>query len=573
MKRLAERFLYWVLNPEWADDITGDMEEIYQRNIERSRRHAEVRYVLQALMLLRPSLLRPFNILSNNTFDMFKNYLKISTRSLMRHKLSTAINVIGLAIGLAVFLLLNQYVRFERSFDGFFSTSDYLYRVTSTALVNGEPETKDAMATYSAGMELYKAIPEITNFTTTYKYDPGMVFRVGEKTTQENRVISADSNFLEVFPYEVLGGNPKTFLSAPYQLVISEKKATEYFGSPEDAMGKTMEILDEFDKEFMVTGIIRDVPANTHYRFDFMISDPSLADRDDYEAWNYDNYYTYVLIDPDADPADVQKKMDAEHKHHYKYDEARWDLGKVTDIHLRSDFAFEPDINGSEKAVSFLTYISFFILLIAWVNYVNLSTARAMERAKEVGLRKVVGAYKGQLIFQFFVEALIVNFVAAIFALVIAQLVEPVFNQLVGTEVISQVWKSPDFLGKLALFFATGTLVSGFYPALVLSRYKPVDTLKGTFRNSRGGTVLRKTLVVVQFTASIILVAGTLIIQKQVNFMLGKDLGINTEQVVTFSIPEVYDEETAGRSDQFREALLTHSAILDIGRTSNVPGG
>ncbi len=573
VRKATERFLLWILHPDWADDITGDMDELYERNLSQSKLRAELKYFGQALLLLRPSLVRRFKIFPSNNTDMFSNYFKIGTRNLLRHKLSTAINVCGLALGLAVFLLINEYVRFESTYDQHLSTSENLYRVTSTAMINGIAESKDAMASYATGRELQQALPEITNFTATLKFDPGMVIRVGDKALQENWVISGDSNFFELFPYTILAGNPKTFLSEPNQIVLTKSKAEDYFGSVDNALGKTLNVLLRTEREFVVSGIVQDIPQNTHYKFDLILSDPSLSERSDYENWNYDNYYVYVLADEGAVNENLQAKLDEVRFKIFEEYRARWELGLVTDIHLESDFTFEPEATGSKTAISFLKYISFFILFIAWVNYINLSTARAIVRAKEVGLRKVVGAFRGQLIGQFLVEALIINFIAAILAIAIVGAMSPLFNNLAGKPVMNELWDMPHLLLNGLIFFLIGTFLSGFYPALVLSKYNPSEVLKGKFRNSRNGIMLRKGLVIVQFTASILLITGTLIIQKQLDYMISKDVGLNTDQVISFQPPEVFNEETAYKSYLFKEELLKHNAILQIGKTSNVPGG
>ena len=221
----------------------------------------------------------------------------------------------------------------------------------------------------------------------------------------------------------------------------------------------------------------------------------------------------------------------------------RVDLHPVRDIHLKSDFTYEPQIHGSEKAVNFLIIISIFILVIAWVNYINLSTARAVERAKEVGLRKVIGAVRKQLVVQFLCEAFIVNLISALIAIGIAEVALPFFNQLVGKEILENVWNQTPFLLSIIAFVFIGTFASGFYPALVLSDFKPISILKGKFQNSKSGIALRKGLVIAQFAASLILIASTFTIYRQVSYMQGKDIGISVDQVVNITVPES-DAET-----------------------------
>jgi len=399
LKSLVERFLRLILNPDWSDDILGDLEELYYRNQDRPRFHADFSYLWQGIRLLRPSLIRKLNLIPHNNTDMFRNYLLIGARSLMRNKLSSAINVVGLSLGLALFLLLTEYARFETDYDR--HLGDNLYRITTTSMVNGSPEVKDAMASYSTGKELFDALPQVQNFTVTKKFDPGMPFRIGDRTTQENNVISADSNFIRLLPYKVLAGDPETFIDNPDQLVLSRSKAEQYFDSPVNAIGKTIFIPQTFDRQFIVAGVIEDIPDNTHYKFDIIISDPSIREFDDYQNWNYNNYYVYVQLEPGTETEHLASKVDDVYFKLFNHNKERWELGKVTDIHLRSDFTFEPEAPGSETAVNLTRFIAFFILIIAWINYINLSTARAMDRAKEVGLRKVVGAYKSQLMLQF----------------------------------------------------------------------------------------------------------------------------------------------------------------------------
>ena len=577
IKRLADRFFRWFCHPDYFDEIQGDLEEMYQRDGHQSERSAQWKYFWRVLGLFRPSLMRSLSHHTLTNPAMFKSYLTIGTRTLLRQKLFTTINILGLAIGLASFLLISEYVRFEESYDRFFTDADRIYRLSTVQLTNGQVqvEDKDAM-TYHPGPQAMKdELPEVEEATVTYKFDE-LIFRQDESVIQEQGVISADSNFFRVFDYQIIRGSPKTMLTEPYSLVLTESKAVFYFGD-QDPLGQTLEILGEFDRSFKVTGVIQDVPENTHYRFNMLISDGSIKDKAEREGWNNNNYYGFVKLREHVTPASLHDKLKAfAKKYQGKDTKERFTLYPVPDIHLRSDYTYEAEIPGSEKAVNFLRLIAWFILLIAWANYINLSTARAVNRAKEVGLRKVVGAVKGQLIGQFLLEALLVNLIAALLALLVSELLLPYFNQLVGKPVAPHVWNNASFLLSLLLFFLIGTFVSGFYPALVLSGFRPVAVLNGKFRNSRSGTRLRKGLVVVQFAASVVLIAATFIVFRQVQFMQGKDLGINTDYVVGFRLPNVPDDqrETQRTTVQsFSDALRTHSAIEVVGGTSHPPGG
>lgn len=367
-------------------------------------------------------------------------------------------------------------------------------------------------------------------------------------------------------------------LTEPNTLVLTQSKAKHYFGE-QNPLGETLEILGTFNRTFKITGVIEDVPENTHYKFDMIMSDESIKEQYESDGWNGFNYYSFLKLKEHVTLASLHDKLeDLSKKYLGEGNNMRFTLFPIEDIHLKSDFTFEAEIPGNEKVVSFMRIIALFILIIAWVNYINLSTARAIDRAKEVGLRKVIGAYKMQLIAQFLMEAMLVNFLAAMLALLISELSLPFFHQLIGKEIIPHVWNYLPFLQSLLLFFFIGTLVSGFYPAQVLSGFKPVAVLKGKFRNSKSGTVLRKSLVVVQFTASIVLIAGTFIVYHQLQYMQGKDLGITTDYVVGFSMPRGQNNEQVrelinNKIASFKEALRKHAAIETVGGTSNLPGG
>ncbi len=575
VKKFADKLFRWFCNPDFYPDIKGDLEELYYRNCKKSPRRAEWQYLLQVIGLFRPSLINSSN---NNTFiysGMLSNYFRIGSRNLVRQKLFTFINVAGLAFGLSAFLLINEYVRFERSYDSFYDKSDQIYRLSTLEIANGKVDAKDAMAYPQGARVLYEELPEVTNHTTSYKFD-GITFRKDGKVFREKNVVSADSNFLQVFTYTVLHGSINDMLKKPNSLVLTRSKAQFYFGD-ENPVGQTIELLDHYNRLFTVTGVIADVPDNTHYKFDILVSHITIKDRADFTGWNANNYYGYVVLDATANYDIVNGKINALSKKYLGDDTSSiFDISPVQDIHLKSDYTYESEMPGNENAVSFMAIISFFILVIAWVNYINLSTAKAVQRAKEVGLRKVIGAFRGQLMLQFLLESLMVNFIAALLALLISELSLPYYNSLIGTSLTNHVWLYPPFIQSLLVFFIIGTLVSGFYPALVLSGFTPATVLKGKFSNSKSGVNLRKGLVVFQFTASIVLIAGTLIVNKQLQYMQDKDMGISVDYVIGFLLPQVDEaqEEAHGtRMVTFKEELRNHSAIESIGATSNLPGG
>lgn len=508
-------------------------------------------------------------------YTMFTNYLKIAFRNLRKQPLYTLIFISGLAIGLAAYLSLNQYTAFEKSYDTFHEDSEDLYRLTTDQYVNGEIQTRDAMSYAPAGPAMREELPEVINYSTSYKTE-WMVFRKQNEPIEELNVIAADSNFLTLFNHQIIAGDRTKMLSEPMSIVLTQSQARKYFGE-EDPLGQTIEDLDRFREMFTVTGIIADVPGNTHYHFDILVSLASFQENVEDDAWDAYNYYTFLKLDKNADPAAVARKLPALSKKYMgEADQLFFNLQPVRDIHLHSDFTFEPQEHGSARAVWFLDIISIFILLIAWVNYINLSTAKAVERAKEVGLRKVVGANKKHLIAQFFTESFLINLAGAGLALLVAIIVAPYFNEIVGKEVLDNIIFQGDFLLKLGGFFLLGTLITGFYPAIVLSSFMPITALRGNYGRAKKGAFLRKFLVVVQFSASLLLIASTIIIYKQVTFMTSRELGMNTKQVLGLEKPAFGDisrEAYISRIDAFEQRILARAGINAVGGIQNMPGG
>lgn len=576
IKKQAHNFFRWYCHPDYYEDIQGDLEELYlDYSVENTPRKAEWFYAKEVLLLFRPSIIRPLPSLGlAYTKDMFKNYLKIGFRNLAKHQLYTLIHVLGLALGLSAFLLINQYTNFEKSYDQFHPQPDQLYRLTTDQVVEGKLGVRDAMSFAPSGKALQADLPEVVGATTTFKRR--LVLRKNDQPVVEKNVIAVDSNFLNLFNYPLLAGNKSTLFNEPHSIVLTEKQAKKYFGNI-DAIGKTIEVLGNFNQPFKVTGILADIPQNTHYQFDILISLKSYAERLKNEAWNGYNYYTYLRLRKDADLTKINGQIPALSKK-YLGDDSKlvFNLQPVKDIHLHSDYTFEPEIHGSARAVYFLNIISIFILLIAWINYINLSTAKAAERAKEVGLRKVVGAQKGQLMGQFFTESLLINIFGGIVALLIAQLTLPYFNELIGKSVLSTVWNSPDFLKKLGLFCFIGTLITGIYPSLILSSFQPIVVLRGAFTRTKQGILLRKGLVIFQFTASLVLIAATVIVYQQIRYMTNRDLGIDTAQVIGFNnpfLPNLSDEEYESQYKVFLEEIRSQGGITKVASISSLPGG
>src|SRR4030095_3428625 len=404
---------------------------------------------------------------------------------------------------------------------------------------------------------------------------------------RQRRFLYADSTFLPMMGYEMVFGNAKDALSQPFTAVISEKYAKMYFGK-EDPIGKTLRLRDDdfTDELVKVTGVFKELPVNTHLKFDVLFSYNSLYPRGDWAVqryrlgWRRKDMYTFVQLKPGTDYKKTEAKLPAivaKYKPELKESTQRQVLGlqPLADIHLKSDLTEEAEANGNANTVFFLGLIGVFVLIIAWINYVNLSTARALERAKEVGIRKVIGAVKGQLVSQFLTEAALVNLLSVLIAWSLAFLFLSSFNRLSDLSLDKSYLVQPWFIALLGILWFVGSLLSGFYPAIVLSSFKPIIVLKGKFQTANRGVLLRKGLVVTQFIASIALIAGTFIVYRQLKYMTSRDMGMNINQVMVVERPGIMDTtETIYNSsiDAFRNEVKKDPGIEAVTASFTIPG-
>lgn len=502
---------------------------------------------------------------------MLKNYFKTAFRSLLKNRAFSIINIMGLSIGLCAFLLIYTYVTFERSYDDFHNDADRLYRVTTV----NDSGTKDAMAFSPEGKALKEDFPEVIAFSTSYKWDDIFTMRINDVLYVEKSVIAADNNFLQLFNYPILKGDNINPLKEPNSIVLTNSLAEKYFGK-ENPIGKLIQVNNETGKAFKVTAVIGDVPENTHYKFNLLISISTIKERTDDDGWGGNNYYTYIKVKEDADMVALSSKMPVFSK---KYmGEESIDLAvfqPVQDIHLLSDYTYEPEIHGNAKIVNFLAIIAFAILVIAWVNYINLSTAKSMDRAKEVGMRKVVGASRKSLIYQFMSESLMINFISILLAVTMMQFAFPWFSGLMSNGNIINFWSIEGSHLLIISLFLISILLSGYYPALVMSSFKPISVISGKMKTSGRGVFLRKLLVIFQFSASMILIAGTLVVYTQIEFMRNKDLGVSLEQVLSMPVPNLNGSRQERRQaiETFQEQLMMTVGVVNVGNTSTLPDG
>lgn len=515
---------------------------------------------------------------------MLRNYLKIALRNLFKNKVFSIVNILGLAVGMTACLLLIQYVSFEQSYDDFHANKDRIYRVPMFKYEKGEAEQTFAFTFPAVAPHLKREFPEIEEAIRMRR--TGFVVKYEDKVYSE-RVYFVDEAFPTMFSFPFKNGDPATVLDGAYDMAISESTAKKYFGD-ENPIGKSLRMgRGSSELSFAVKGVFEDVPENSHMQFNFLMPYQTYVDLvrqsggDAENSWGWSDFYTYILLKPNADPDALEAKFPAFMEKYKGEDFKRFGftialgLQPLTYIHLHSDLSYEMRVNGNARYVAFLGIIGLLILLIAWINYINLSTARSLDRSKEVGVRKVTGATKFQLVRQFLFETLLVNLIALIIAIFLFELSMPYFEELAGKAMEGTLLNSWQFWLTLVTVFGIGAILAGLYPAFVLSSFRPIAALRnnlsarGVF--SRGGG-LRKVLVVVQFIASIGLIAGTIALYHQIQFMRQQDLGVDIEQTLVLVDNTGHDSTFIEKVNTFKESLLANTNILSFTASGDVPG-
>ncbi len=565
------------------EEIEGDLLQKFEKDVKLfGEKRAKRRLLWNVVRFFRPGILLR-NKRSIHLYPiMISNYLKFSVRNMRRHSVFTFINITGLVMGIAVCLLMLNYVEFEKSYDKFFQRSKDIVRVSYSRLIDNELQYSKAQIFPAVGETLKETIPAVESYTrmfpvTTHVEAVMMIEVEGQqKTFTESSVYAVDSTFLEIFPLEFIEGNPSTALQGSNKIILSESAAKKYFENTE-ALNKTIHWQGMNDQ--VVTGVYKDLPANSHLQFNFLTSWMNVYG--DRSAWNWDGFYTYLLLRPNTDQAEVESMMQKILTEKMKGNEnanratANFFLQPIEDIHLHSNLVSEMQSNGSERVVNVLQVVAAFILILALINYLNLSLARAIRRAKEIGVRKIIGSSRHQLMTLFFTESFLLNMIAFIIALVVALLLTPVFNSLTGKNIEMEILFNPMFIsvafGAIILF----SFLVGFYPSRNLASVSPTVVLKGgKFSNSKG--ILRKTLLTIQFVTTILLISATLIIQRQNSFMQNQDLGFDTNQNVvikTLSGPGAEIDSTfISRINLFKERVKDQPYAVNVTISSNIPG-
>ncbi|WP_128546003.1 ABC transporter permease [Larkinella soli] len=520
---------------------------------------------------------------------MFRNYLTIAFRNLWKNKVFALVNLLGLAVGITACLLILQYVSFELNFDRFHPDFDRIYRVTNDRFQQGKLVQHGTITYPTVGPTMAKDYQEIEDYTTIVS-GGSVKFRRGKAVFQEESILFADPRFLTFFSFPLVAGDLKTALKAPNSLILTESNARRMFGAqPKDyagLIGRTL-MADTDPEPYRITGVMKDVPANSHLQFGALVSYETLVRiwgpwvKD---SWEGSDMWHYLKLKPGADAGALERKFPAFSARYFKGDKVtgsteKFYLQPLRKAHLYSDYEYEIGVVNNGRAVWTLLIVGAFILIIAWINYVNLATARSLERAREVGVRKVVGATQSQLVGQFLAESVLLNLLAFGLAIMLTLSLEPLVSGLIGKPLSLSLLTGAGFGGTgmpvfLVAVFTLGMLLSGFYPAFSLSAFRPISVLKGSFRRSARGIWVRQSLVVFQYTASVVLIIGTLIVYRQLEYMRNRNLGFDMEQMLVVSGPALtrWDSTFIDRVNTFKSELRQLSGVKAASASINLFG-
>ncbi|WP_420385202.1 ABC transporter permease [Roseivirga sp.] len=580
---LASWLLDKLLDHYWWQELAGDLEEQFSDNCDnKGLRKAKLIFWFEVFRLIRPHLFK--KKLKNNSIMLSYNHLKISYRNLIKNKVFSFVNILGLSVGIASVILISLYVQYETSYDNFFKDSDRIYR---TALHRVYPDREMYFGTSPVTMAptLKENYPQVESVTRLHRlfFNNNITVTLNERneTFNETRFLYADSAFFEVFDHKFLVGNPLNALQEIDAVVLTRETAMKYFGTI-DILGRT---ISANGGDLNVTGVIENIPSNSHIHFDLlgsMFSLPFITNAISSNSWVNPWVYTYVKLKEgiSADEfeslfpnmvdqfggANIAQNNTPDWKakgHRYDYF-----LQPIESIHLESNLDVEVEPNSNLSYVYIISAIAAVILIISTINFINLSIARSTERAKEVGIRKVVGSQRGTIINQFLTEAVFICFISAVVAIGIVLLVVPQFNQILNTNLQTAQMLNPVAIGLILAFILLVGIISGLYPALVISGINPAKVLKGNYKSSGKGVWLRNSLITLQFIVSIIMISGSIVISSQMNYLSTKDLGFNKSNLLlikqSFTLGQDYNA--------FKNSILQNPNVSAVGGSIYMPG-
>ncbi len=571
-------FFIWCSKPADVDDLIGDMEEIYRLNRqEKSVWSANYKFLRHTIALLFSYTVKKrkrakklqYPRSTQNNGSMYLNYLKMVLRGLRKQRSFTTINVLGLSLGLGLSFMILLYVQSEMSYDRFHKDASRTYRITKSYSI-GEEVIETSRLRYYLIPPMKENIPEIQAYSSIKPIEEELTFQYGKKGFDEGRVAFVDENFFSFFSFKLKSGDPERLLAEPSSIAISKAMMDKYFGG-NDPLGETIRIAlkSNHDKYFQakVTGVFEDMPKNSHFHMDFLLSKSTIeADARTLGLRGLVMQHNYVKLLPNQQIDALNKKLPYIEENYapsfFKTAGMHLHTQALTDIHLKSHLENELEANGNIDYVYLLSFVGIFILLIASFNYMNLATSNALERAKEVGVRKVMGSQRSQLIARFFTESVSIAFISFLLSIGLVYLGLPYFNQLSG----KQLFFSLSQHYNLGLYYIGITLLigllSGVYPALYLSGFKVVKSLKGTAsKHGKGTRIIRKSLVTIQFVISVILIICTMVVFNQLDYLKSKNLGFDTETIITI------DSENEAINNNYhviKEELLANPNIKAV---------
>ena len=510
---------------------------------------------------------------------MIRNYIKTAWRNLWKNKVFSAVNIFGLSVGIAAFLLIVNYLRFEYSYDDGHANKDRIFRVPMITSEKGGKEQTFAFTYPALAPAMKKDFPEVEE-AVRFRRQGGIVAYGEQRMVENGSLYYADPSLFKVFSFHFVKGNAASAFKELNDAVITEETAKKYFGN-NDPMGKAL----RYNKEdYIVKAVLKDIPANSHIRFNILLNYEKyilLTRGDANTSWGWSDFYTYILLRPGANVKALEAKLPAFTERYMGEDMKRagyintFQLQPLKDIHLRSKYDYELAGNGNLTYLKYLGIAALFIIFIALINYVNLTTAHSLDRAKEIGVRKVAGAGKFQLIRQFLGESLFLNIIAIILGILIFRVTLPYFSTLVRKDINSLLVSDGRFWVLAIIVFLVSTLLAGFYPAFVLSSFQPIEALKKSSGISvvKGGkSLLRKSLVVLQFVAAIVLIAGAIGFYRQLRFMQNQELGVNINQTLVVNQTANVDSSSIPSFNAFINDMRANPAIRSVTASTSVPG-
>jgi len=568
MNNRPPRFASWLLDYFSRQGATsyyvGDFEEAFQAIAEQGGSAKAKRWYRRQVVRSLPGL-----VLNSIYWSaaMFKNYLKIAYRNITKNKVYSAINILGFAVGLASFILIALYVQYEFNYDTYHINAENIYRAVRNKPSGESGEiTKTSVTPAPLAPLLRDELPEVIN-ATRITIDKNVLLEYKNESFLEPKTHWVDPETFKIFTIPLIDGDSQTALDDPYSMLLSESMAKKIFGN-EDPIGKTVNLYNNYD--FEVTGIFYDMPANSHFVMDIVLPYTTffkMINRD-VASWSGNFTYTYLLLQENFEFKELISKLPALFdKHIYKkyniniedkYKEVVT-LQPITDIHLYSQRNQEMEANGNAKSVIMLGSIALLFLLIACINYMNLSTAKSGQRGKEVGLRKVIGAHRKQLIYQFFGESMVITILAFILSVIIVVLLLPSFNQFVERSLSLNPFGNSLLLGGMLILVIVVGLFAGSFPAIMISGFSPISVLRGTFSRTATGATLRNILVLVQFSITIIFFTFTFVVKEQIQFILNKNLGYDKEQIITINIR---DRNIIKKMETVKQELIQHPGVV-----------